>query len=97
MKNPAEKMWVPCFLDLRCNTLDEVAVAATEQYGLLLLISFTEHPLILFTCLLTEKGRSTLNCPWLSVFASCLKVELEPESLHSTATDAPEEQEKNLD
>ncbi|CAL8140546.1 unnamed protein product [Prunus armeniaca] len=90
VKNPAEKMWVPCFLDLRCSE-DEVAVEATAQYGSLLLINFTEHPSIFLTCLLTEKGNWTLNTPWLSVFTSVWKLGFELPSLHSTPTEAPAE------
>jgi hypothetical protein len=67
VKNPAEKMCVPWFLDFR-GSEDEAAVEATAQFGSLLLISFTEHPSIFFTYLLTEKGKWTLNAPWLSVF-----------------------------
>lgn len=89
MKNPAEKMCVPSFLDLRWIE-DEVAVEATAQYGSLLLISLTEHPLIFLTCLLTEKGRCTLNSPCSLVFVTSLKLGLESLSPHSTATDAPE-------
>lgn len=62
MKKPAEKTWAPSFLDLRYK-FDDVAVAATAQYGLLLLINLTEQPLILFTCLLIEEGKCTLNSP----------------------------------
>ena len=88
VKNPAENMWVPCFLDLRWSE-DEVAVDATAQYGSLLLINFTEHPSIFFTCLLTEKGKCTLNSPCWSVFTSLWKLGFEVAYLHSTATDAP--------
>ena len=88
VKNPAENMWVPCFLDLRWSE-DEVAVEATAQYGSLLLINFTEHPSIFFTCLLTEKGKCTLNSPCWSVFTSLWKLGFEVAYLHSTATDAP--------
>ena len=88
VKNPAENMWVPCFLDLRWSE-DEVAVEATAQYGSLLLINFTEHPSIFFTCLLTEKGKCTLNSPCWSVFTSLWKLGFEVPYLHSTATDAP--------
>lgn len=90
VKNPAENMCNPCFLDLRWSE-DEVAVDATAQYGSLLLINFTEHPSIFFTCLLTENGNWTLNSPLLSVFTSFRKlISFELSSLHSTATDAPE-------
>ncbi|KAL3525819.1 hypothetical protein ACH5RR_014191 [Cinchona calisaya] len=89
VKNPAEKMCVPSFLDLR-RIEDEVAVDATAQYGSLLLISLTEHPLIFLTCLLTEKGKCTLNSPFSLVFVTSLKLDLEFESPHSTATDAPD-------
>jgi len=56
VKKPAENICVPCFLDLRWSD-DEVADDATAQKGSLLLSNFTEHPLIFFTCLLTEKGK----------------------------------------
>ena len=89
VKNPAEKMCVPCFLDLRWSE-DEVAVEATEQYGSLLLMRFTVHPSIFLMCLLTEKGKWTLNSPCLFVFTSSLKTGFEVlPYLHSTATDAP--------
>lgn len=90
MKNPAEKMCVPCLLDLSWSDDDELlAVDATAQYGSLLLNNFTEHPLIFFTCLLTEMGKPTLNSPCSSVFASSRKLGFDSPSLHSTATDAP--------
>jgi hypothetical protein len=89
VKSPAENMWVPCFLDLRWSE-DEVAVEATAQFGSLLPINFTEHPSIVLTCSLTEKGRRTLNSPWSSVFTSFRKLGFEDVApLHSTATDAP--------
>lgn len=88
VKNPAENMCIPCFLDLRWSE-DEVADEATAQYGSLLLINFTEHPSIVFTCLLTEKGKWTLNSPCLSVFTSFRKLGFVFPSLHSTATFAP--------
>lgn len=62
MKNPAENICFPSFLSLRWME-DEVAEEATAQNGSLLLISFTEQPLIFLTCLLTEKGKCTLNSP----------------------------------
>ncbi|GER30699.1 nuclear pore complex protein, partial [Striga asiatica] len=68
---------------------DVVALAAMEQYGLLLLMSFTVQVLIFLTCLLTGKGSLTLNSPWMSVLTCCLKLGFELLSLHSTATDAP--------
>lgn len=70
VKNPAEKMWVPSFLDFKCSE-DEVAVEATAQFGSLLFISFTEHVLIFLTSLLTENGRGILNSPCSSVFTCC--------------------------
>lgn len=88
LKNPAEKMCIPSFLDLRRRD-DEVAVEATAQYGSLLLNNFTEHLLIFLTCLLTEKGKWTLNSPCSSVFTSLRKLGFEFSSLHSTETDAP--------
>uniref|UniRef100_A0A7C9DU55 Uncharacterized protein n=1 Tax=Opuntia streptacantha TaxID=393608 RepID=A0A7C9DU55_OPUST len=69
VKNPAEKMCFPRFLSSRWIA-DELAVEATAQYGSLLFTSFTLHPLISLTCLLTEKGRTTSNFPWLLVFTS---------------------------
>ncbi|GAA4642059.1 hypothetical protein GCM10023197_05330 [Gordonia humi] len=89
VKKPAENIYVPCSLDLRCSE-DEVAVEDTAQYGSLLLINFTEHPSIFLTRLLTEKGKWTLNTPWLSVFTSVWKLGFELPSLHSTPTEAPE-------
>lgn len=85
MKKPAEKMRIPCFLDLRWIE-EEVAVEATAQYGSLLLMSLTWQSLISFSCLLIEEGRWTLNLPCWSVFTSVSKAP----SLHSTDTVAPE-------
>lgn len=90
VKNPAEKMCFPCFLDFRFR-LDDFAAAATAQNGSLLRISWTEHDLIFRTCLLTEKGRWTWNSPCLSVFTSFRKVGVVELALsvHSIATVAP--------
>lgn len=88
VKNPAEKMCVPCFLDLR-RIEDAVAVEATAQYGSLLFISFTEHPSIFLTCLLTGKGKCILNSPCSLVFDTSRKLGLASLPPHSTATDAP--------
>lgn len=86
MKNPAEKIWVPCFLDFKCSE-DEVAVDATAQFGSLLLINLTEHLLILLTCLLTEEGNGILNSPCSFVFATRRKLGFDDSFLlHSTAT-----------
>lgn len=91
VKNPAEKMWVPSFFDLRWSD-DEVAVEATAQYGSLLLTNFTVHCLILSTCLFTEKGRWTLNSPRSLVFATLWNLEFGCLfSPHSTSTEAPEQ------
>ena len=40
MKNPAENTCMPCFLDLSLSD-DDLALAATAQYGSLLLINRT--------------------------------------------------------
>lgn len=69
VKNPAEKMWVPCLGDWRWSKAEE-ADAATEQWGRLLLISSTKQLLIFLTCFPTEKGKLTLNSPCLFVFTS---------------------------
>lgn len=87
VKKPAEKICVPSFLDFKWSE-EEVAVEATAQFGSLLLINFTEHLFIFFTCLLTEKGRGILNSPCSSVFTCWRKLGFEVPSLHSTATEA---------
>lgn len=92
VKNPAENTRVLspcCLLVLMRLREEEVAEAATEQYGFELASNFTEHLLILFTCLLTENGSFALNSPCSSVFTSCLKLGFEFSSMHSTATNAP--------